>query len=343
MPGESAAPAAPAAPAPNLNGAVAPKGAAMPQAQPAGKGKTGPGAVATAAETAPVGQKAPEAKPETPPEPPKKRARTFTRDGKSTVMEFADEAHEQREMQRLWAESQDFRKHQDERDRFNRAREAAVKSGDPFELWKALPGNEGFNHEDFLLERTKAILDAEDAKKADPKGYELSEREKALKAREDALEQQSKAAEEAKTAAEAEQIEKQWLSEWAEEARALGFDKEFTNGTVLQRAADVFDTVRDRKLGWTTKQIFEHVGHELRTAGIHHVKSLRGQALLDALGPELVNEVRTANLAAVSAPPPRVTTTEKPERKRMAPPSAKDAMDGLRYGAELGGQWRFKR
>lgn len=278
------------------------------------------------------------ASPTEPPAPEKPKGpikKTLKYNGKDVVMEFADEAHFERELQRLYGEGMRGREFQEERARFMKARDAAKAGKDPFALYKEIDPD--FDVEDFLLNRTKALLDEEDRKKNDPTGWELEQTKKQLQEFQQREQEAKTQREQEQVAKQAEQFKQRMAQEWGTELRRLGFDSEFTKANLIPRMVDLFETNKAKNAGWTTAQMVDHIGWELRTAGLNHIKSLRGSALLEALGPELVNEIRRSNLEAANALPPKPAPKPVKDESHLTQREKNDAM--LNIGRST---WRFK-
>lgn len=338
----TAAGAAPAAPStPSAAKAATP--AAVP-AKPAPAGVAAPNGKAApvpdrGAPNAPADGKA-EAKPETPPEPPKppsKRVREFRYGDKVEKLEFADEAHEQREMQRLWAEAKRARETQAEQQAFRKAVEQA-RTGDWAELVKQL--KPGFDPDAWALERAEAMIADSDARKADPKAYELSQREKAIADREAAFKAQEEAARTQREQAEAQQWAQKQATDLAQAARKTfgdAYPQEFVEGPLLSRMIDIYEA--SREANWSMQDIAAQAQYEMQTAATQHIKGMSDDALMELLG-DRFESLRQKHLAKVTAPPPAPAIepkkdTSDPDMAR--PPTRREAMEGF---SQFGQTWR---
>ena len=183
--------------------------------------------------------------------------------------------------------------------------EAALKSGDLDVLRQY-----GLDPDEVAIERTKRLMEREQLPEHERRARDAEER--AAK-----LERQIKEREEAESRAKQEAQSREWAQQtWndlAQAVEAIGYaDRKFAEQRLLPRVIDVYTDAAKKGYDLTPERAAKIAQSQLRSEAAAIIGGLDGDALLDHLGPQVVDRVRKAILAkhkksqVAAAPPPEI-------------------------------------
>ena len=168
---------------------------------------------------------------------------------------------------------------------------------------------------------------------------EKAEMQRKLADYERQFEEQKTAAETAKQQAFEQQVFEQTEQEFLQAIDQMGYDKGFSRTVLLPMMADIAESALDYGVELTPSQMASEAGKRLEAIHKRQVGGLKGDALLQFLGDDVVNEAIRAKLAKTKGatvtaptPPPPVRKPETSNRSKPMTP-AEFRMKHL-YGVE---------
>ena len=157
---------------------------------------------------------------------------------------------------------------------------------------------------------------------------EKAEMQRKLADYERQFEEQKTAAETAKQQAFEQQVFEQTEQEFLQAIDQMGYDKGFSRTVLLPMMADIAESALDYGVELTPSQMASEAGKRLEAIHKRQVGGLKGDALLQFLGDDVVNEAIRAKLAKTKGatvtaptPPPPVRKPETSNRSKPMTPA----------------------